>query len=120
MHERVGVLDLTGFAKYDISGAGAEAFLNRICANRVPRQTGGIALVHLLSPGGRIQGEMTITRLADDRFYALSAAAAELRDQDLLTQSLFPGEPVHIANVTEERGVLVAERTALARAACSN
>jgi UPF0042 nucleotide-binding protein len=49
---------------------------------------------------------MTITRLADDRFYALSAAAAELRDQDLLTQSLFPGEPVHIANVTEQRGFL--------------
>jgi dimethylglycine dehydrogenase len=107
VHERVGVLDLTGFAKYDISGAGAEGFLNRVCANRVPRQTGGIALVHLLSAGGRIQGEMTVTRMADDRFYALSAAAAELRDQDLLTQSLFPGEPVHIANVTEERGVLV-------------
>jgi dimethylglycine dehydrogenase len=107
VHERVAVLDLTGFAKYDISGAGAEAFLNRVCANRVPRKTGGIALVHLLSPGGRIQGEMTLTRLADERFYALSAAAAELRDQDLLTQSLLPGEPVRIENVTEERGVLV-------------
>jgi dimethylglycine dehydrogenase len=107
VHERVGILDLTGFAKYDISGAGAEAFLNRVCANQVPRKTGGIALVHLLSPGGRIQGEMTVTRLADDRFYALSAAAAELRDQDWLTQSLFPGEPVHIANVTKDRGVLV-------------
>jgi dimethylglycine dehydrogenase len=107
VHERVGVLDLTGFAKYDISGAGAEAFLNRVCANQVPRRAGGIALVHLLSPGGRIQGEMTLTRLADDRFYALSAAAAELRDRDLLTQSLFPGERVHIANVTADRGVLV-------------
>src|SRR5258708_5824484 len=107
VHERVGVLDLTGFAKYDISGAGAEAYLNRICANRVPRKVGGIALVHLLSTGGRIQGEMTITRLDDDKFYALSAAAAELRDQDLLTQSVSPGEAVRIENVTEDRGVLV-------------
>jgi dimethylglycine dehydrogenase len=107
VHERVAVLDLTGFAKYDITGAGAEAFLNRVCANQVPRKTGGIALVHLLSPGGRIQGEMTLTRLADERFYALSAAAAELRDQDVLTQSLLPGERVRIANVTEDRGVLV-------------
>jgi dimethylglycine dehydrogenase len=107
VHSRVGVLDLTGFAKYDITGAGAETFLNRICANRVPRKVGGIALVHLLSAGGRIQGEMTITRLEHDKFYALSAAAAELRDQDLLTQSVLPGEPVQIANVTEDRGVLV-------------
>ena len=107
VHSRVGVLDLTGFAKYDISGAGAEAFLNRVCANQVPRQVGGIALVHLLSPGGRIQGEMTISKLADDHFYALSAAAAELRDLDQLTWGLEPGEPVHIENVTEQRGVLV-------------
>jgi dimethylglycine dehydrogenase len=107
VHRRVGILDLTGFAKYDISGPGAEAFLNRVCANRVPRKTGGIALAHLLSPGGRIQGEMTLTRLGEDRFYALSAAAAELRDRDLLLQSLSPGEPVRIDNVTEDRGVLV-------------
>jgi len=50
---------------------------------------------------------MTITRLDDDKFYALSAAAAELRDQDLLTQSVSPGEAVRIENVTEDRGVLV-------------
>jgi dimethylglycine dehydrogenase len=107
VHERVAVLDLTGFAKFDVSGAAAESFLNRVCANQVPRKTGGIALVHLLSPGGRIQGEMTVSRLADDRFYALSAAAAELRDLDLLRQSAKPGEAVRIENVTENRGVLV-------------
>ena len=105
--ERVGVLDLTGFAKFDVSGAAAESFLNRVCANQVPRKTGAIALVHLLSPAGRIQGEMTVSRLADDRFYALSAAAAELRDLDLLAQSARPGEAVRIENVTENRGVLI-------------
>jgi dimethylglycine dehydrogenase len=107
VHERVGLLDLTGFAKYEIRGAGAEAFLNRICANRMPRKPGGIALVHLLSPRGRIRGEMTVTRLADDHFYALSAAAAELRDLDHLEQSIMPGEDVQVANITEERGVIV-------------
>jgi dimethylglycine dehydrogenase len=107
VQQRVGVLDLTGFAKYDIKGADAEAFLNRVCANRIPRKPGGIALVHLLSEQGRIQGEMTVTRLADDRFYALSAAVAELRDRDWLTQSLKSGERVQIDNVTEDRGVLI-------------
>ncbi len=107
VQNRVGILDLTGFAKYDISGPQAESFLNRIVANQVPRKVGGIALVHSLSPGGRILGEMTVSRLADDRFYALSAAAAELRDQDLLIGSLHPGERVRIENVSERLGVLV-------------
>jgi dimethylglycine dehydrogenase len=107
VHERVGVLDLTGFAKYDISGPDAASFLSRLCANKLPRKIGGISLVHLLSPGGRILGEMTISRLGGDRFYALSAAAAESRDLDHLTQGVRPGEAVHIDNVTETRGVIV-------------
>jgi len=105
--ERVGLLDLTGFAKYDVTGPDAEAFLNRICANRMPIKPGGIALVHPLSRGGKIYGEMTVTRLADDHFYCLSAAAAELRDFDMMAQSKLPTEDVTIDNVTDERGVLV-------------
>jgi len=107
VHERVGLLDLTGFAKYEISGPDAQKFLDRICANRVPRKIGGIALAHFLSARGRIQGEATISRLGAERFYVLSAAAAELRDLDLLMQSLHPGESVHIENVSASRGVVV-------------
>ena len=107
VQERVGVLDLTGFAKFDVTGPDAEAFLNRICANSMPRKQGGIGLVHPLSRGGRIAGEMTVTRFADDHFYCLSAAAAELRDQDLMTQAIEPGEQVTVRNVTMDRGVLV-------------
>jgi dimethylglycine dehydrogenase len=107
VHERVGILDLTGFAKYDITGPQAESFLNRISANQIPLKAGGIALVHMLSPSGRIQGEMTVSRLGDEHFYALSAAAAELRDRDWLRQSVQPGEAVRIDDVTENRGVLV-------------
>ncbi len=105
--ERVGVLDLTGFAKFDVTGRDAEAFLNRICANRMPTKPGGIGLVHPLSRQGRIYGEMTVTRFADDHFYCLSAAAAEQRDLDLMIQSRLPDEDVTITNVTERRGVVV-------------
>ena len=107
VQERVGILDLTGFAKFDVSGPDAEAFLNRICANTIPKKRGGIGLVHPLSRGGRISGEMTVTRFANDRFYCLSAAVAELRDLDLMSQSLAPDEQVVITNVTMDRGVLV-------------
>jgi dimethylglycine dehydrogenase len=98
---------LSGFAKYDVTGADAEQFLNRICANRMPTRTGGVVLAHILSTRGRIAGEVTITRLADDRFYILSAAGAELRDLDHLQYGRLEEEAVRIENVTDERGVLV-------------
>jgi dimethylglycine dehydrogenase len=50
---------------------------------------------------------MTLSRLGDNRFYALSAAAAELRDFDWLTQSTPADETLHIENVSEQFGVLV-------------
>ena len=106
VRERVGILDLSGFAKYDVTGPGAEKMLDRLCANRLPRR-GRIALTHLLSENGRIAGETTITRLDDESFYILSAAGAELRDLDHLQQDVRPGEQVRIANVTDRRGVLV-------------
>jgi dimethylglycine dehydrogenase len=107
VRERVGILDLSGFAKYEVSGPDAEAFLNRLCANRMPTKDGGIVLAHILSTNGRIAGEITVTRLAADRFYLLSAAGAELRDLDHLVQGRLDNEKVEIENVTDERGVLV-------------
>jgi dimethylglycine dehydrogenase len=107
VRERVGLLDLSGFAKYDISGPDAGSFLDRICANRMPGRPGGIVLTHILSENGRIQAEMTVTRLVDDRYYALSAAAAEVRDYDHLMQGKLDTENVNIKNVSDDRGVLV-------------
>ena len=107
VRERVGLLDLSGFAKYDVDGPDAEAFLNRLCANSMPTRGGGIVLAHILSENGRILGEVTITRLADDRFYLLSAAGAELRDLDHLVQGALESEDVTVTNVTDDRGVLV-------------
>ena len=107
VRERVGVLDLSGFAKYDVTGPDAEAFLNRLCANRMPVKDGGIVLAHILSKNGRILGEVTVTRLGDGRYYLLSAAGAELRDLDHLMQGCLESEEVTIENVTDDRGVLV-------------
>ena len=107
VRERVGLLDLTGFAKYEVTGPDAESHLNNICANAMPKRTGGIVLAHILSERGRIAAEMTITRLADNHYYVLSAAGAEMRDLDHLSQNITSDEQVEIRNVTDERGVLV-------------
>jgi dimethylglycine dehydrogenase len=107
VRERAGLLDLSGFAKYEVTGPDALAFLDRICANRMPQKTGGIVLAHILSETGRIRAEMTITRLADDHYYLLSAAAAELRDTDHLEQGRLENEDVSFRNISDQRGVLV-------------
>lgn len=107
VRERVGILDLSGFAKYDVTGSDAEAFLNRLCANSMSKKIGGVVLAHILSVNGRILGEVTITRMSDTHFYLLSAAGAELRDLDHLLQGRNDDEDVAINNITDDRGVLV-------------
>ncbi len=107
VRERVGLLDLSSFAKFEVSGPDAERLLNRLFANRMPRRQGGIALAHMLTADGVIESEMTVTRLAEDRFYLLSGAVAELRDLDFLTQGRRDGEQVTVNNVTDDYGVLV-------------
>jgi dimethylglycine dehydrogenase len=107
VRERVGVMELPSFAKFDVSGPGAEAFLDRLCANRVARRDGGIVLAHALTDDGHIATEFTITRLARDRFYLLSGAVAYQRDLDLLRFSLRDDDAVTIADVTEDRSVLI-------------
>lgn len=107
VRERVGVLDLSTFAVYEVAGSNAENYLNRICANKIATRAGGITLAHYLSGSGRIQGESTITRMADDRFLVLSGAFAEDRDLDWLVQNTSPDEKVRIKNLTNGWGTLV-------------
>jgi dimethylglycine dehydrogenase len=107
VRERVGVLDLTSFSKYEVTGKDAESFLNRICANRIPKREGGIVLAHMLTELGGIECEATITRLGDDRFYLLSGAVAQLHDFDWLIQHIEESEDVSVEDVTDDYGVLV-------------
>ncbi len=107
VRERVGLLDLSSFAKFEVSGPDAEAMLNRLFANRVPRRVGGIALAHMLTEDGMIESESTVTRLGEQRFYLLSAAVGEVHDLDMLEKGRLEDEEVEIGNVTDDFGVLV-------------
>ncbi len=107
VRQRVGLMDLSTFAKFDVQGKDAYAFLNRVCANRIPVQDGGIVLTHLLNENGFIESELTVTRLAPDHFYVLSAAAAQLYDMDQLTWRKRESETLTITDITDDYGVLV-------------
>ena len=105
LRERVGVMDLSSFAKFDVSGSGAEELLDRLTANKLPKKTGGINLTHVLSDNGRIEGEWTITRLGDDRFYVLSGAGTERQALDKLQMAASGDVTIH--NITDDYGMLV-------------
>ena len=105
MRERAGLLDMTSFAKYEVSGPGAEAFLDRLCANALPRE-GRIALTQMLTPRGGIECDLTVTRLAPDRFYLITAAGTETHDLEWIERHLPPDGSVVVENVTGRWGVL--------------
>ena len=103
----VGILDLSTFSKYEISGEHSETFLDRLCANRIPKKDGSIVLTHMLNEKGRIQSELTITRLPNNLFYVLSSTASEIRDFDWFNFHINKDQKVNINNVTQTYGVLV-------------
>jgi len=107
VQNNVGILDLSTFAKYEISGKDSESFLDRLCANRIPKKDGSIVLTHMLNEKGRIQSELTITRFPNDTFYILSSTASEIRDLDWFNHHLKKEENVSVKNVTQDYGVLV-------------
>ncbi len=102
----VAVLDLPGFAKFEISGAGAAAYLDQLLCSRLPA-VGRVGLVYALLDNGKMLSEFTLTRFADDLFYAVGAASAEWHDLDVLERALPADGSVRISNVTADYGSLV-------------
>jgi dimethylglycine dehydrogenase len=106
VRERVGLLELSAFTKIELRGADAADALDHLTTNRLPR-VGRITLTYLLTPTGRLEGEMTVTRLADDHFYLVSAALGEGKDVEHLHRHLPGLADVRFEVVSREVGVLV-------------
>ena len=77
LRKDVGILDVSNFAKYEIKGAGAGEWLDRVVANKVPTKIDSSCLTPLLSFKGGIAGDFTITKLDDDRFMMFGSGIAE-------------------------------------------
>jgi dimethylglycine dehydrogenase len=107
VRDNVGLMDMSAFAKCEVSGSGAEGWLNSILTNRAPRRTGRVTLTYLLTKRGGVRAEFTLTRIGPERFYLVSAAALETHDFDALEKLLPADNSVRIDKVTTQRGVLV-------------
>ncbi len=105
--ENVGLLDMTAFAKCRVSGPGAEAFLDRMIANRLPKAIGRVNLCHALNSFGGVHSEFTILREAADSFYLVSAGAYQRLDHDWLWRHMPDDGSVQMVNLSNAMGVLV-------------
>ncbi|CAM1318819.1 DMGDH (predicted) [Pycnogonum litorale] len=76
---RVGIIDLTPFGKFNIKGKDAVKFIDRICANTVPK-VGQLNISHMLSNKGKVHAELTNTRIDENTIFSVTGSGSELHD----------------------------------------
>jgi 4-methylaminobutanoate oxidase (formaldehyde-forming) len=98
--DRAALFDETSFAKIDVSGVGATAFLQRLCANDVDRDVGTVTYTSMLNERGGIECDFTVTRLAEERFRIVTGTAFGQHDL-VWIRSHAPGDgSVTVVDVT--------------------
>ncbi|MGJ0426137.1 GcvT family protein [Methylocystis sp.] len=104
--EAAAIFDQTSFAKALIVGKDAEAALSWIAANNVAKPPGAVAYTQLLNHNGGIECDLTITRLAKDRFYVVTGTAFGTHDFDWIRRSIPEGMDARVIDVTPANSVL--------------
>ena len=100
--EAAALFDETSFAKIEVSGAGAAAFLESLCANRVARDVGAITYTQMLNRHGGIECDFTVTRLAEDRFRIVTGTAFGQHDLAWIRSHAPEDGSVTVADVTSQ------------------
>ncbi len=81
LRDKVGIVDLSAFQIFDVSGPGAVPYLERLAVNRCDVPVGRAVYTPLLTPDGGIRADLTIQRLAGDRFRIVTGAFDGARDE---------------------------------------
>jgi dimethylglycine dehydrogenase len=76
VRNRVGLLEISNYGKFEVSGPGAESWLMQVMANRMPAE-GRIVLTPMLSPRGKLLGDFTVAKIEPERFFIVGTYAAE-------------------------------------------
>ncbi|MFQ5773172.1 MAG: FAD-dependent oxidoreductase [Kiloniellaceae bacterium] len=106
VREAVALFDQSSFAKFLVQGPDAEAVLQRICANDMAVPPGKVVYTQWLNERGGIEADLTVTRLAEDRYMVVTGAAVARRDRHWLERNIPPEARVTVADVTSAYAVL--------------
>ena len=98
--ERVAMFDMTPFAKFELTGPGALAALQLLAANEMDRPVGRVTYTPMLTPAGGIKCDLTVTRLAEERFMIVTGGAMGLHDLDWIRAHLPHDGSVGVADVS--------------------
>jgi dimethylglycine dehydrogenase len=112
VQDNVGLCEVNGFNRFEITGADRHSFLDRMFCGTVTKRDGRVGLGYLLNNHGMLKSEATVANLpASDRGPARvwygSAAASEYHDMDWLTRHIRVGEDVQIRSLTNDQTILV-------------
>lgn len=100
VREAVGAYETGAYARYEVSGPGAASWLDRLLANRLP-QVGRVRLAPMLAASGMLRGDLTVSRLADDRYWLVGSYALQEWHQRWFEQSLPAADGVRLENITD-------------------
>lgn len=108
----VGLCEVNGFNRFEITGADRHSFLDRMFCGRVTKRDGRVGLGYLLNHHGMVKGEATVANIpksdrGPDRVWYGSAAASEFHDMDWLLQHIRSDEDIQIKSLTNDQTILV-------------
>ncbi len=97
--EAVGCVEIANFAKHEFRGPGARAFLDRILAGRIPKR-GRLNLTPMLTPKGKLYGDLTVACLDEDQFMLIGSGAMQEAHRRWFEHRL-PDSGVAYANLSD-------------------
>ncbi|HEX5240117.1 MAG TPA: FAD-dependent oxidoreductase, partial [Candidatus Limnocylindrales bacterium] len=100
------LFDESSFAKIEVDGPGALAFLQRLCDNDVDRPVGSIVYTQMLNRRGGIECDFTVTRLAEERFFIVTGTAFGNHDLGWIRRHAPEDGSVRVRDVTSARACL--------------
>ncbi|HVY00832.1 MAG TPA: FAD-dependent oxidoreductase [Pseudorhodoplanes sp.] len=104
--ESVAIFDLTSFAKLLVQGHDAERVLQYLCANNVAVPVGRTVYTGLLNARGTFESDLTVARLAADRFLLVTGTAQATRDADWISRNIPPEAHAVLTDVTSAYAVI--------------
>jgi len=73
VHHAAGLFETSAYAKFEVAGAGATKWLDELVANILPRRPMRTVLAPLLTQGGKVRGDLTLTRLDEERYLLIGS-----------------------------------------------
>jgi 4-methylaminobutanoate oxidase (formaldehyde-forming) len=106
VRERVGVFDQSSFAKFELTGKDACAALSWIAANNTDVSPGRLVYTQMLNSRGGIECDLTVARLAGDRYYIVTGTGFRTHNLAWIAQNIPQGMDALLKDVTQDLGTL--------------